>query len=148
MANLSVFQSTSCRAHNQAAFNWLSSGFLLNSISWQKTKQLLALYHSQEMNWDGSLAVTAPVQGSMSILVSYQVDSLALRAAYSSHAAVWLTLGVKEQRKLWQFWQTWRKQAGRGWRVGGDICFLHFLVAQFLCSSIFTVLKARQLHLQ
>lgn len=42
MANLSVFQSTrSCGAHNQAAFNLLSSCFLLNSISWQKTKQLL-----------------------------------------------------------------------------------------------------------
>lgn len=104
MANLSVFQSTpSCGAHNQTAFNCLSSCFLLNSISWQKTNLLLALYHGQETNWSGSLAVTVPVQGSMSILVSYQVDSLALKAAYSSHSAAWLTLGVKEQRKCDSF---------------------------------------------
>lgn len=134
--------------HKQAAFNWLSSCFLLNSISWQKTVQLLALCHSQETNWGGSLAVTIPVQGSMSILVSCQGGFTCTENSTQQPRSCMTDTWCQRAEKLWQLRQTWRKQAWRGWRVGGNICFLHFLVAQLLCSSIFTVLKARQFHLQ
>lgn len=145
MANFSVFQSTfSCGAHNQAAFNSAPASCWIPSHG----RKLSSSWHSQETNWGGPLAVTVPVQGSMNILVSYQVDSLALKTANSSHSAAWLTLGAKEQRNSDSFGIHDASKPGEGEGGRESICFLHFLVAQFLCSSIFTVLKARQFHLQ
>lgn len=128
MSNSSVFQSIhSCASHHQAPFNCHSSCSLMNFTSRQKTKQLL-----------GFSAVSQPsnkarwVNGSHNYSTGKHEHACHLSTgftwpAYSSHSAAWLTFAVKEQRN----WHTRCKQ------VVVVKCFLQFLVAQFLCSSVF-----------
>lgn len=132
MSNSSVFQSIhSSASHHQAPFNCHSSCSLMNSTSRQKTKQLL-----------GFSAVSQPsnkarwVNGSHDSSTGKHEHACHLSTgftcpAHSSHSAAWLTFAVKEQRNC-QFWHTGCKQV-----VVVVKCFLQFLVAQFLCSSVF-----------
>lgn len=147
MANLSVFQSTrSCGAHNQAAFNWLSSCFLLNSISWQKTKQLLhcttAKKQAEVDHWQSQFQYRE-VWESLSATKWIHLHWKLHTAATQLHDWHLVSKSRETVTVLAYMTQTSRERA----EGGGNICFLHFLVAQLLCSSIFTVLKARQFHL-
>jgi len=84
------------------------------------------------------------------MLVICQVDSFARKTAYSSHSAASLSSGVNEQRSchnsgIWDARKWWEKRLKKNKK---KICFLQFLVAQFLCSSFFTVLEVRRFHFQ